>query len=165
MFSAWNFLCYKGTFWRQKIKIHTNFLKCYNFTIIKAQQTYSLVIYSLLNDVISNSRAYSHLMAGWLVKMRWKRYARYCSLIWNAILPFTLKGRGKPWQTSTRKITVLAKNRTGNIPNTSQGCHCFRKLVLFELEFPQQTFKQSTNIIFHENPSSGSRWDRWTWWS
>jgi hypothetical protein len=39
----------------RKIQIHTNFPKCYNFTIIKAQQTYLLVTDSLLNDVISNS--------------------------------------------------------------------------------------------------------------
>jgi hypothetical protein len=56
----------------KKIQIHTNFPKCYNFTIIKAQQTYLLVIDSLLNDVISNSGIDGRLVGKNEMEKTWK---------------------------------------------------------------------------------------------
>jgi hypothetical protein len=63
--------------------------------------------------------------------------------------------------------TTLTQN-TSHLKNHSAiYCHkcknifmqstCYSFQVLMKLEFSQQTFEESTNIRFHQNPSSGSQ--------
>ena len=52
------------------------------------------------------------------------------------------------------------QDQTREHPKYKSGMSLLQQNDFNQPEFTQQTFKQSSNIINHENSSSGSRWDR-----
>jgi hypothetical protein len=57
-------------------------------------------------------------------------------------------------QILSETFVILTRNKRDIIINVHRSYSC---QILIKHDFPQQIFKKSTNMKFHENPSSGSR--------